>query len=928
MKRKIFRCAVFACILLISSLHKLSAQTDTMFWFAAPDLISVYDEPIYLRVTALNKNATVTISQPSNSAFTPIVQNVTAFSNYTFDLTDRLAMVENEGADIVTNQGILVTSTNKILAYYEPSFASNPDIFALKGDNALGTDFIIPSQKKWDSYSSDKSAFYVVATEDNTLITVTPSVDLVGHTKITGSFTKTLNKGQVYVARASSHLGPDHVGGTTVTSTKKVVITMANDVTAPPGGCGDVNGDQLVPTALAGQEFITLPGGLSINTISDLVYVYATQNNTIVMVNGINVDTINRAHYYELVNTGSNNYISTNKPALIYQVSGFGCETGGGVIPALTCTGSTTVGVTRASMEPMTLNILVKSGQEGTFTFNGSSSVITASSFSTVANTGGVWKSASISLNTSTLGAGSGATIKNVAPFHLAVINGSTMGGTRYGYFSGFGGFIPDVELDIINGLADMETDLDGTQYKWYRNGMVIPGATTKKYSTYAAGTYKVEVTYDANCPPVVSNELKVAIGLELDKSKLETRYCAGAHFKVDYTSNIKMKTGNIFKVQLSNSLGLFTMPTEIGTVSSTSQTGSVNCIIPANTPTAGQYRLRIIATDTAWVSDDNGFNIAISPLAAPDLTAGDPDSECEGRVEIKPSSLGSHIKLSGGSSGSSTAGYLSVPNTLSSTNDFTFETWIKLKSYDDWARILDFGNNSTVNFFFTPSAGGTGNKPRFAITVGGIAGEQRLNASSKIPLNKWTHVAVVINGTAGVGKMYMDGVEVASNNSMTLTPAKMPVTVNNYVGKSQYPDPYLNAELDEMRFWSVARTPQQIIESFTTRLPAGTPNLAAYFKFDEGGGGSAESDAPEGGSATLQNSASWVTPSESPSGAYDSYLWSNGDTTKTIALDTSTESGKYYVVVTKDVGCMATSDTVDVLIEPCCTYPSMGGSI
>ncbi|MCE2790672.1 MAG: IgGFc-binding protein, partial [Saprospiraceae bacterium] len=511
MNQKIFRYALFACIFLTSNFIKLSAQTDTTFWFAAPDLNASYDNPIYLRVTALNKDAVVTISQPSNPSFTPIVQNVSAFSNYTFNLTSYLASVENAGADVITNYGILVTATQKILAYYEPSNTVNPDIFSLKGENALGTDFIILSQKKWNSYNTDKSAFYVVASEDNTVITVTPSVDLVGHTASAGAFTKTLNKGQVYVARATSSLGTNHVGGTEVTSTKKVAITMANDLTSPPGGCGDLNGDQMVPMTVAGQEFITLPGGLTVDGISDLVYIYATQNGTSVSVNGSSVATLSKGQYYELINYGSTNYITTNKPTLVYQVSGFGCEVGGGVIPALTCTGSTTVGITRASAEPLTLNILAKASSISNFKFNGSATVITAADFSDVPNTGGVWKYATKSINAGTLASGGGAIIKSTAPFHLAVINGGTTGGTRYGYFSGFGGFVPDMELTITNGLADMETDLDGTQYKWYRNGMVIPGATTKKYSTYASGTYKVEVTYDPICPPVTSNELKVA---------------------------------------------------------------------------------------------------------------------------------------------------------------------------------------------------------------------------------------------------------------------------------------------------------------------------------------------------------------------------------------------------------------------------------
>jgi hypothetical protein len=39
----------------------------------------------------------------------------------------------------------------------------------------------------------------------------------------------------------------------------------------------------------------------------------------------------------------------------------------------------------------------------------------------------------------------------------------------------------------------------------------------------------------------------------------------------------------------------------------------------------------------------------------------------------------------------------------------------------------------------------------------------------------------------------------------MTLRPSSLGNTVNNYIGKSQYPDPYLNGLIDEFRIYSVA---------------------------------------------------------------------------------------------------------------------------
>jgi len=485
-------------------------QVDKTFWFAAPD-IQQFVEPNYLRVTSFNKEATVTITQPANPGFVPIVQKVAANSSYTFDLTNFTAAIESDGADIITNKGLLITATEKIMAYYEPAKDVNPDIYALKGSNALGTDFIITSQKKWASYQDVPSSFYVVATEDNTTINITPSVDLVGHSKTDGSYTKVLNKGQVYVADAVSNLGLSHVGGSIVTSDKPIAVTMANDLVSPPGGCGDQNGDQLVSSSVAGTEFITLPGGLNVDGITDLVYIYPIADNTTISVNGISVGNRNRGEFYEVANTGQTLNITTDRPVMIYQLGGFGCEVGGAVIPTVTCTGSTTVGLVRSTSESFTLLLLVKTGGEGTFRFNGSTTVVTSADFSDVPTTNGEWKFARISLDETALPAAATATVKNVVPFHLGVINGGTSGGTRYGYFSSFSGFEPDVFL-TPNTYGDLYTDVKASSYQWYRNDVLIPGAILPTYSATQSGNYSVEVSADAACPKQRSE--KIGLGL------------------------------------------------------------------------------------------------------------------------------------------------------------------------------------------------------------------------------------------------------------------------------------------------------------------------------------------------------------------------------------------------------------------------------
>jgi len=498
--------AVLIFLIQIFSSLFVSGQVGKSFWFAAPDILQ-YQLPNFLRVTTLSQEATITISQPANPSFAPIIQKVSANSNFSFDVTAYANDFENIGADIITQKGILIESTARIMAYYEPTQQFNPDLYSLKGDNALGTDFIITSQKLWFSYSGVPSSFYVVATEDATTINITPSVDLVGHPKSAGSFNILLQKGEVYIADATGTNGIDVVGGSIVTSDKPVAVTMTNDLVAPEGGCGDQNGDQLIPSSIAGTDFITLPGNLNVSGITDLVYVYPTIDGTQITVNGVDMGTKNRGEYLEIQNKGQTQSIIADKPSLVYQVSGTGCEVGGAAVPTVNCTGSTTVGITRASSEGFTVLLLVKAGGEGNFKFDGSTGIINAAAFQNVPNTTDGWKYATISLDEYQLPTGTGAIIKNTTPFHLGVINGVS-GGTRYGYFSSFGGFQPDIFLTPTT-FGDLYTDFIGNSYQWYKDGIKITdSATSANYTATVSGSYSVEVTYGTGCPPARSEAI------------------------------------------------------------------------------------------------------------------------------------------------------------------------------------------------------------------------------------------------------------------------------------------------------------------------------------------------------------------------------------------------------------------------------------
>jgi hypothetical protein len=159
-----------------------------------------------------------------------------------------------------------------------------------------------------------------------------------------------------------------------------------------------------------------------------------------------------------------------------------------------------------------------------------------------------------------------------------------------------------------------------------------------------------------------------------------------------------------------------------------------------------------------------------------------------------------------------SSQGYVSIPaGLLSSASAMTIATWVYLNSSADWQRVWDFGTSTTSYMFFTPRISVSPNYLRFAITrAGNDAGaEQQLNGTAELSIGEWHHVAVVIGSSGGI--LYVDGAQLTTNPGMTLKPSDLGSTTNNYIGKSQYSDPYLDGSIDDFRVYDRALSAAEI---------------------------------------------------------------------------------------------------------------------
>lgn len=521
MKRSLRFLFSLIIILHFGGLAQVFSQTSSEFWLAPPviTLNHAGKTPIYLRLTSGPVATTVTIDMPANAPFVPIVINMAANTTHTEDLSLFVAQLETPSNDLANNTGLHIVSTADITCYYELSPTNNPDIWALKGANGLGTEFYVPVQNIWPngSYAPEipYTSFDIVATEDNTVVSIYPKTDLDHSHPALQAYTVFLDRGQTYsgsVGKFDISLLPNqNPSGTVIVSNKDIAVSIKDDSVNPTGygGCRDVMGDQLVPTDILGLEYIAQKGFLNDD---DQVYVLAIENNTLVYIDNVYQTTLFGGEMFNYSMSEDVIFINSTKPTYVIQNTGFGCEVGMAILPPLNCAGSESVSFMRSTTEQFGLNILVKAGNEGNFELNGDPNVIVAADFTAVPGDP-TWVYAQKSWgngDVSVIPTGTAQRLTNSTDvFALGLINGGSTSGCRFGYFSEFSA---DVLVDA--GVDDVVCGNDTLQL----SGDVSGGAQQGFWSTSGTGTFiPDEFDLNASYIPSVNDEANGSVTITLE---------------------------------------------------------------------------------------------------------------------------------------------------------------------------------------------------------------------------------------------------------------------------------------------------------------------------------------------------------------------------------------------------------------------------
>ena len=237
-----------------------------------------------------------TITNPQTGWSTPF--SVRANSITTVEIPEDQAYIDaiseqavNKGLQVVSDDTISVFCTNIAYLSFDASY--------VLPTQSLADEYIIQTYNQSSSPGTtyqkinQTSAFLIVATENNTVIDITPTVETLNGHPANREFTITLNKGQAYQVRSNNTSNQRDLSGSKVTSRdcKPIAVFNGNTLTGIPENASSFDHifEQAMPLQSWGKRFVVTS---SLERESDYVKVTSSSNNNRVYKNGHEIATL------------------------------------------------------------------------------------------------------------------------------------------------------------------------------------------------------------------------------------------------------------------------------------------------------------------------------------------------------------------------------------------------------------------------------------------------------------------------------------------------------------------------------------------------------------------------------------------------------------------------------------------------------------
>ncbi len=510
-------------------------------------------EPTTFTVNAYRGTNPTPVATFNISNVTPAVYNTLGRGD------NNITLVNNANTGIVLNNSGLrfeSPSGNKFYVNYRGYSSAQAASLTSKGRVAMGTRFKWGGIPNLGAHSSKSNTLGIMATEDNTTITLSgydPNCVFRQGSNVSGitanTYTVTLDANESfvfenYVGNAPTAASREGWIGASIVSDKDIVISngMLNYGRQANASNRDAGIDQPVPENRLGKEYVFVRGGGNANGSTEFPFIIAVADNTQIFVNGSTtpIATINNGDYFAVPNSfyssnsaGANMLVQTSKDVYAYQnlAGSTGVQTAGlNFVAPVNC------------LLPDVMDNIPDIRNMAGSTVNGGVTIIAAvntpDSNISVTHGGG-----NVTLPPSRPVAGStdwktfylpnlngDVSVQSTGPIAVGFFGVNNNQGVA-GYFSGFD-TVPEVTLEVRGGTGCFvgseiyEATGNFDAYQWFEDGVPIPGANTLNFAATRAGDYFVRgtkgpCTYDSQPITALYCDPDVILNKTVDKPEI-----------------------------------------------------------------------------------------------------------------------------------------------------------------------------------------------------------------------------------------------------------------------------------------------------------------------------------------------------------------------------------------------------------------------
>ncbi len=530
------------------------SQFDTEHWFAPfADKTGGQNAEQYLYLST-NKTAPFVVEIYNNNVLYKSIS--ISKGNPGIVPIDRALMISSDASNLFTpnKMGLHLVGEYKFFAHFRFSVSNHAEIITSKGKAGLGKDFYTYTPPNNNTASNANSTVGIVASEDNTTITLdhfNDNIVLSNGDSVNSTTVKniTLNKGESYILESYANTQNNLIGLNTLHIQSNNPISVTNGAfnnISPNRANNDVYMDQASPIERLGTEYISLKGNGNLDTQMEVLAIIATEDNTSFYVNGSSIPRIlaKKGDYTivpssDYVSTNSsvdayNIYIKSDKKIYVYQMlAGVDAGTGQGsansyasggmnILPQLACLLPNKIDefanvneIGYQSNFNVRLNIITEKG--ATIKINGTAASSINGPFAVQGtNDWETYVFPNVSGNIA---------IESTKAVTAGISGGSGAVGFG-GYFAGFNSNpIISKGGDCDKGNITLEVDNTYTNYQWYLNGQPYTGDGANTYIIHPteSGDYYVHIekqgcgTLDSpifsfqRCPFKSSNSVEIS---------------------------------------------------------------------------------------------------------------------------------------------------------------------------------------------------------------------------------------------------------------------------------------------------------------------------------------------------------------------------------------------------------------------------------